>query len=58
MRFLDQAKIYVSSGAGGYGCVAFRREPNIPLGGLDGGNGGCGPSGDRVFCDASEDDGC
>ena len=44
MRFLDQAKVYVASGAGGNGCIAFRRERNIPLGGPDGGNGGRGGS--------------
>ncbi len=44
MRFLDQAKIYVASGAGGEGCVGFRRERNEPRGGPDGGNGGRGGS--------------
>ena len=44
MRFLDQAKIFVSSGAGGNGCVGFRRERNEPRGGPDGGNGGRGGS--------------
>ena len=47
MHFLDQAKIYVSSGAGGPGAVAFRREKFIEYGGPDGGNGGKG--GDIVF---------
>lgn len=44
MRFLDQAKIHVASGAGGNGCAAFRRERNEPRGGPDGGNGGRGGS--------------
>jgi GTPase len=47
MHFLDQAKIYVSSGAGGPGAVSFRREKFIEYGGPDGGNGGKG--GDIVF---------
>ncbi len=47
MHFLDQAKIYVSSGAGGPGAVGFRREKYIEYGGPDGGNGGKG--GDIVF---------
>jgi GTPase len=47
MHFLDQAKIYVSSGAGGPGAVAFRREKFIEYGGPDGGNGGKG--GDIIF---------
>ena len=44
MRFLDQAKIFVASGAGGNGGVGFRRERNVPRGGPDGGNGGRGGS--------------
>jgi GTPase len=42
MKFLDEAKIYLSSGAGGQGCVGFRREKFIEYGGPDGGNGGAG----------------
>ena len=42
MHFLDQAKIFVKSGDGGPGAVAFRREKYIEYGGPDGGNGGKG----------------
>ena len=42
MKFLDQAKVYLQSGAGGNGCVSFRREANVPMGGPDGGDGGRG----------------
>ena len=42
MKFLDQAKIYVRSGAGGNGSVSFRREKFIEFGGPNGGNGGRG----------------
>lgn len=44
MKFLDQAKIYVKSGAGGAGCVSFRREKFVEFGGPDGGDGGDGGS--------------
>jgi GTP-binding protein len=47
MKFLDQAKIYIRSGDGGDGVIAFRRERFIEHGGPDGGNGGRG--GDIVF---------
>lgn len=47
MKFLDQAKIYISSGKGGRGCVSFRREKYIEYGGPNGGNGGKG--GDIIF---------
>ncbi|WP_297298697.1 GTPase ObgE [uncultured Methylovirgula sp.] len=42
MKFLDEAKIYVRSGAGGAGSVSFRREKFIEFGGPDGGDGGRG----------------
>ncbi len=42
MKFLDQAKIFVRSGDGGDGVIAFRRERFIEFGGPDGGNGGRG----------------
>lgn len=44
MKFLDQAKIYLSSGAGGPGSMSFRREKYIEFGGPDGGDGGRGGS--------------
>ena len=42
MHFLDQAKIFIKSGAGGPGAVSFRREAYVEFGGPDGGNGGDG----------------
>jgi len=47
MHFLDQAKIFIRSGAGGPGAVSFRREKYIEYGGPDGGDGGKG--GDIIF---------
>ncbi|GEN99120.1 GTPase Obg [Novosphingobium sediminis] len=47
MHFLDQAKIFIRSGAGGPGAVSFRREKYVQYGGPDGGNGGKG--GDIIF---------
>ncbi|MBV9570320.1 MAG: GTPase ObgE [Alphaproteobacteria bacterium] len=42
MKFLDTAKVYIASGAGGNGCVSFRREKFIEFGGPNGGDGGRG----------------
>src|SRR5262245_39379940 len=45
--FVDRVKIFVKAGDGGRGCVSFRREPYVPRGGPDGGNGG--PGGDVLL---------
>ncbi|MEO1239853.1 MAG: GTPase ObgE [Pseudomonadota bacterium] len=42
MKFLDLAKVYIRSGAGGSGAISFRREKYIEYGGPDGGDGGRG----------------
>jgi GTP-binding protein len=51
MKFIDEAEIEVRAGDGGNGCISFRREKYIPMGGPDGGDGGDGGS---VLLEADE----
>jgi GTP-binding protein len=44
MKFVDEATIRVQAGNGGNGCLSFRREKYIEMGGPDGGDGGDGGS--------------
>jgi GTP-binding protein len=48
----DKARIFVQAGAGGNGCMSFRREAHVPKGGPDGGDGGYGGS-VVLLCDDS-----
>jgi GTP-binding protein len=40
--FIDKAKVLLTAGRGGDGCISFRREKYVPYGGPNGGNGGKG----------------
>ena len=51
MKLVDEAEITVIAGNGGNGCISFRREKFIPLGGPDGGDGG---NGGNVWLQADE----
>jgi len=51
VKFVDEATIKVFAGKGGNGCLSFRREKYIPMGGPDGGDGGDGGS---VFIEADD----
>ena len=42
IMFLDEVIVELKAGDGGNGCMAFRREKYIPMGGPYGGNGGRG----------------
>ena len=48
----DRARIHVQAGAGGDGCMSFRREAHVPRGGPDGGDGGRGGA-VVLLCDES-----
>ncbi|MGB5760530.1 MAG: GTPase ObgE [Acidimicrobiales bacterium] len=43
-NFVDECNLCLRGGDGGAGCVSFRREAHVPLGGPDGGDGGDGGS--------------
>jgi len=44
VKFVDEVTIHVEAGKGGGGCLSFRREKYVPMGGPDGGDGGDGGS--------------
>jgi GTP-binding protein len=50
--FIDHARVFVKGGAGGDGCLSFRREKYAPRGGPDGGDGG---DGGNVWMEATRD---